>query len=295
MKGIILILLFITSFGVAAQPSLHSDFEDGSLQGWTNTDTTQTLLTVENESDFWYLRKECDGSNSAIGEMAIINSTIHWTGNHWYEPSTGEIDLAQVREIVMRNSNNFDLHIRIGITGSNGFQVVTTTPTIIPAQSGWALYETPGYGVDWLSLYNLTVLNDTSGMTAMEINQHVIDMFEGVIEYRIIHNAQAEYDGEIVNGLLEIDELITIWLLSNEEISNSDFVIFPNPTSDNIHITSKKSEIKSVTIYSSLGKMVLQPKLIPSATIDLSHLTDGIYFLQIESDHGREVHKIVKR
>ena len=226
--------------------------------------------------------------------MAIINTSDEWVGNHWYEPSTGETALAAVHDIIMRNTNNFDIHLRTGITGSNGFQVVTTTPLIVPASSDWTLYEVPHYGVYWLGMTNLTVLNDTSGMTALEIYAGVIEMFEDVIDYRVIHNTDILYNGEVVNGSLEIDAMIAYWLLSTEDRKKGSFAIAPNPTNENLSITSEGTEILNIIIYSPSGKKVLQPEVSASHRIDVSHLSSGFYFVHIESDQGKEFHKIIK-
>jgi hypothetical protein len=294
MKKLILILLLIVNVTLSAQLSLWSDFEDGTLQEWTNTDTSETLLTVENEADFWYLHKECDGSNSAVGEMAIINTSDEWVGNHWYEPSTGETALAAVHDIRMRNTNNYDIHLRTGITGSNGFQVVTTTPLIVPALSDWTTYELPPYGVYWLGMTNLTVLNDTSGMTALEIYANVIEMFEDVIEYRVIHNTDIMHNGEVVSGFLEIDEMVSYWLLSTDDREKRSFALAPNPTNNIFSITSEGPEILAIVIYSPSGKKALQPEVSASQRIDVSHLSSGIYFVHIESEQGKEIHKLIK-
>lgn len=294
MKVLALICIMLGSVNISAQLSLWSDFEDGTLEGWTNTDTSVTMLTVQNEAGFWFLHKECDGSNSAVGEMAIINASDEWAGNHWYEPSTGETALIGLHDIQMRNTNDFPIHIRIGITGSNGFQVVTTEPLVVPALSNWDLYEAPYYGVDWLSLYNLTVLNDTTGMTGMEINAHVIEMFEDVIEYRIIHNNQISYDGEIVNGFLEIDDLFSYWLLSSEETQRKNFVLYPNPASEKIYLSSEGRIINSVTFYTASGQKIALPGFNTASFYDISSLSNGIYFVQIESEKGAETLKFLK-
>ena len=65
--------------------------------------------------------------------MAIINTT-EWAGNYFYIV----IDMMALRtidDIYMKNDNNFDLHLRYGFTGANGYMVVTTDPIIVPALS----------------------------------------------------------------------------------------------------------------------------------------------------------------
>lgn len=294
MKNIILVWVFFVSSHLSAQLSLWSTFEDGTLEEWTNTDTSVTLLSVENEADFWFLHKECDGSNSPVGEMAIINTGDEWTGNHWYEEGSGETVLVIVNDIQMRNINDYDVHIRIGITGSNGYQVVTTTPLIIPALSDWTSYEGPHYGVDWLGMSNLTVLNDTSGIPPLEIYANVIDMFSDVVEYRVIHNNNIAYNGEVVNGFLEIDEMFPLWLLSTNETKKKNVALFPNPAQDLLLLdNSNNIEITSIRVYDVLGRLVLT-KNGDVSQLNVSHLNSGVLFIEIETDQGVLTKKIIK-
>jgi hypothetical protein len=99
------------------------------------------LVNVEpsSTSTGFNLQKVCDGTNSPIGEMTIVNQE-KWVGNYFYGIS-GDEYMINLDFITLRNTNNFDLHIRYGFTGANGYQVVTTEPIIVPALSDWAVYE----------------------------------------------------------------------------------------------------------------------------------------------------------
>lgn len=66
--------------------------------------------------------------------------------------------------------------------------------------------------------------------------------------------------------------------------------VYPNPTINSIHI-KHDSDIKSINIYNSLGQHVLQSK---QASIDVSHLSKGMYFLKIRTTGGTETKKIIK-
>lgn len=74
--------------------------------------------------------------------------------------------------------------------------------------------------------------------------------------------------------------------------------VFPNPTNKSISIVNEEIESKTIRIQNSLGQYILvNPNVTSSneATMDLSHLTNGIYFLVIESAKGEILsRKIVK-
>ena len=88
-----------------------------------------------------------------------------------------------------------------------------------------------------------------------------------------------------------------------EVISSTDYVylnqqieLFPNPTNNEVHITSEELEIRSIKIFDIAGRQVAKEnwKRKSDSPIDLSNLQQGIYNLLIETDQGRVMRKVVK-
>ncbi|EPR72614.1 hypothetical protein ADIWIN_2399 [Winogradskyella psychrotolerans RS-3] len=69
--------------------------------------------------------------------------------------------------------------------------------------------------------------------------------------------------------------------------------IYPNPVSDNLFISKPNSEVLDVVLYDIYGNSVLQQKTI-GESVDVSILTEGIYFIEISSENGRRIQKIIK-
>ncbi|HSD15457.1 MAG TPA: T9SS type A sorting domain-containing protein, partial [Flavobacterium sp.] len=86
--------------------------------------------------------------------------------------------------------------------------------------------------------------------------------------------------------------------LSVSEFKNSTFMAYPNPTNGTVTISSKdmSSLINTVIVTDILGKTV-QTKTInnPTATVDLSDLSSGIYFAKVTSENSESILKIVKQ
>jgi hypothetical protein len=282
-------------FVTATSQQYYTNFEDGTLQGWTNKDGTVDMLTVEANGNGFYLQKVCDGTNTAVGEMTIVN-TENWVGDFFYSPTgqAGDVDMFTPDEIILRNSNNFDLYIRFGYTGSNGYMVVTTDPILVPAQSDWQVYSSPHF-INFPIIHNLTILNDTTGLPFEEIYNNVHDMFADVIEFRIFHNDQIVYDGKLETGTLEVDEIIKYILLATDDQDISKVRLYPNPVKDILSISMPFSEGAILEVYNVLGEKVLIAKLIgDSSSINLSDLESGIYLATIRSKHATTTKKIVK-
>lgn len=83
----------------------------------------------------------------------------------------------------------------------------------------------------------------------------------------------------------------------NERISYLPVSIFPNPTTDNIHLASSESFDKGM-IYSMDGKLVkmMTEQELAFKTIAVSELSNGVYYLHVSSDNGKAyASKFVKK
>jgi hypothetical protein len=75
----------------------------------------------------------------------------------------------------------------------------------------------------------------------------------------------------------------------------TSFIVFPNPFVDNIQIETKN--ISQVAVLNMDGKLIYQNNLnnTDKIIIDLSGLPKGMHVLQVVSDEGMSVEKIIKR
>jgi len=269
-----LILLVFSSFSFSQ--SYYSDFEDGTLQGWTNTDNSTTLLTVDGVSPNLFLQKECDGSNSPVGEMAIIN-TSDWAGSFPLGPFTTLWGF----DLYMKNDNNFDLNIRFGfIGGDDNTKIITPESFLISAFSEW-----------------MYVFIDVSSLdfTVIEGENTIEEIFEDIHEVKIFHNDAISYNGIYTEGILKIDNIGATFLLSNEDEDLSKAKLYPNPVNTIVNLKLPFATNGSITFYNVLGGKVLSTTFSSAATqIDVSELKSGIYLARIQTEKGTIIKKIVK-
>ena len=83
--------------------------------------------------------------------------------------------------------------------------------------------------------------------------------------------------------------------------SISQINLFPNPASNQLTIESSKFKVQSVEVYDVMGKRCLSaltPNPSPggegSASIDVSKLASGIYFVKVKTKEGESAAKFVK-
>lgn len=75
--------------------------------------------------------------------------------------------------------------------------------------------------------------------------------------------------------------------MENQKVALS---IYPNPAKDEVHIQIAET-IQNVTIYTTTGQMVKAQK--QAETLQVSDLSAGIYFMQIETDKGTYIEKLI--
>jgi hypothetical protein len=83
-------------------------------------------------------------------------------------------------------------------------------------------------------------------------------------------------------------------ILGTEEESVSELALYPNPVKNVLNFkVSNNTIINKVSIYNVLGSLVLQSNN-PINSIDVSKLSSGLLFVQLETDQGIVSKKIIK-
>lgn len=81
--------------------------------------------------------------------------------------------------------------------------------------------------------------------------------------------------------------------LSVEEFEKTTFKVYPNPTTENVKIISKSGGF--YRIYSASGKKLDSGVVDKEVHIlSLSNYSSGLYYIELTSDHFREIKKVVK-
>jgi len=96
------------------------------------------------------------------------------------------------------------------------------------------------------------------------------------------------------NGNFSVVSLRAQDVLGNQTYETPQWSVYPNPTSDEIHIDGNIL-ISKVKVFNMLGQLVAE-KVTNSQTnaVDLSHLNSGTYLLEMETEMGIKKQKIIK-
>lgn len=111
----------------------------------------------------------------------------------------------------------------------------------------------------------------------------------------------SSYDKVIIKFVFTSNYGNNIWIdnvnifngpLAIETVEASDLAIFPNPVKDVLNINYDKA-ISQIDVYDVNGKLVKTFTTVGS-TINVSDLSDGIYMLNIQTEEGLVIRRIVK-
>lgn len=83
--------------------------------------------------------------------------------------------------------------------------------------------------------------------------------------------------------------------LNSEDFDTSKIKIYPNPFKDQLQLLSESNLIvEKITIYNSLGQIVYQNATY-AENIDLSNLKSGYYYVELITDQGKKIQKVIKQ
>lgn len=281
--------VFFALLGLSSySQTFYNGFEEGSIEGWSQTDGNTRTMRVSNDV-YNYLSLQFDDD---LSEFALVNrDRDYWVGNYFIETSEGEV-LRTVDDVIIKNTNDFDLHLRYGFKGANGYEVVTTTPIVVKANSDWEAYSNFYYAFfDEQVLDNLTIINDTGDKSWKEVMADIHELFEEVVEFKIFHNSDISFKGAKTSGALMMESVVS-W--GQTEVPSKvlpRLSIFPNPFVDQLQMDSNEL-ISYLKIYNTQGSLILE-RTINNRTqsVDVSFLNSGVYMFEVSFGNGTVLSK----
>ncbi len=98
------------------------------------------------------------------------------------------------------------------------------------------------------------------------------------------------------NGFTDTSDCITVNNVSINETELVGISVYPNPTSDVLHIDKGSNKSLEITITNSAGAIVHQSTSKKQiTTIDMAKMASGMYVVTLKNELGLKVEKVVKR
>jgi hypothetical protein len=188
--------------------------------------------------------------------------------------------------------------------------LVTTTYTITGTDS----LGCPATGLDVVTVLpspnkpSFTQHNDTLISSSKHDNQWYRNdtLLKNDTSQYLIITALGQYYVSVlneVNGCSTTSDTVNISSLTGIgklSINNNQLTIYPNPTSNQLTVESGQLTINEITITNVLGEPVYKKSTArphantnPSLTIDVSYLSDGLYFITATTNTGTVTEKFI--
>ncbi len=100
----------------------------------------------------------------------------------------------------------------------------------------------------------------------------------------------------VINDIQYIDSLrsdVPHVGITENTTSDFDINIYPNPANNNIVVSSNMNDKGIVVITNVLGETVLETNFVAKQTINIEHLSEGVYFVSVQNKNRKSTKKLI--
>lgn len=270
MKKLLLIITMISSFGGFSQV-LSQDFEGGVWPptGWT--------ADTQVASRPWNL---CTLGFTATGQATFIITGTDSAAIGWIAQDNDANLISPSFSLVGYSDAQLDMNVVMGFE----YQIDP-----FPNGDVFVKVSVDG-GTTWDQIW---VEEDYGFYADYDVLPLTLDLTPYVGQANV--KMKVEYVGNDADSA-SVDDIVVSGTLSTNEFLVSQFSITPNPANDFVTFSNTSNlNVKTVTISDMTGKVVriLDASMLDSK-INISDLSSGAYFVNINTDTNKIVKKIIK-
>lgn len=283
---------------------------EGNTLEWATEENDATLIIrklLENEKyKQYFINRFADLLNTTFKEERVLSiieefenlygPEMEENGRRWYNftamPDSWQIDIDRIKTFAINRPEyqrehiieKFDLEgvfdLVINVSNDEHGYVHLNTIDILPSTDGIDVAVYP-----WIGDYFMEV---PVTLKAMAKEGYVFSHWSGV------SNSTEEEITLILNEDSYIKANFIPQSMGVTDNEKQEIVLYPNPTSDKIYITSQ-TLWKNFTIYDMQGKKV-KSGLISNNSINMVELTLGMYYIEMESKDGiKQQVRVIKK
>lgn len=192
-----------------------------------------------------------------------------------------------------------------GVINNVGFVPTSTETYIVKGTNldGCYAYDTVVVIVNAVPLVTITANDTVLTASLVDVDYQWYDCAnnsaingENSQSYTLTQNGSYKVEVTDTNGCVAMSACMTVANLSVKSATElNSFKLSPNPTKGKVTITSLGNETANVVIFNALGKEVSKVGNIQNGSvIDFSAFNNGVYMVQITSNKGTKVQRVVK-
>jgi len=243
------------------------------------------MLTAAVDSFYIYKETNQTGNYIKIGSVAYDDLSIFIDQNSQPQVQSNRYKISLLDSCGLettKSSHHKTMHLTINQGMGNTWNLI------------WEPYE--GFTINTYNIYRGThpdTMTQIGTMAGVNTQYSDINAPSGFVYYQIEIignwcNPSKAYNYSRSN--IATNNPSSIFFSNNEEVL---FNLFPNPAKDAFFI-EPSSDIKAVKIFNVLGQIVTEKYCCFEKGIDINHLKNGLYYIEILSKKGYTNHKIIK-
>ncbi len=234
-----------------------------------------------------------DGESTYFGFKVSANNGIYYA---WLKITRVSSGVVTIDEYAYENTVNTS--ITAGATGGGTGNILVTSISV-QNQGGQSVITTFGGTLQLLATVLPTNATDNSvswsvlnGAAFASVNASglVTAISDGTATLAATAN-----DGSGISGFKTVTVSNQTASITSTEVP--DFSIYPNPTKNQLTISTQLMEVKSVEVIALNGQIMLRTNVNNTAvqTIDISDLETGVYWVKVHAAGGDQyIEKIIK-
>jgi hypothetical protein len=267
--------------------------------------TVTTDLTINQPTTSSQTFEECAGFSVTVGTNTYTTTGVYTDvlTNAAGCDSTVTTDLTINQPTT--SSQTFEECAGFSVTvGTNTYSTTGVYTDVLTNASGCDSTVTTDLTITTIdnatSVTNETITADLSGATYQWLDcDNGNAPISGATSQSFTATSNGNYAVEITdNGCTETSSCVTISSASIANVDvNAQLNVYPNPTNGIVQVTLPETLFGQTILLTNTMGQVLETKIINSTMLDynLQNLSNGIYFIQVQTENGLISKKIVKK
>ncbi len=304
---------------------LHYDGEPASAFGNNNGDIDWNVAAVFRASQVKdYVGMDLTSVEVNIGDGDVTGFNLRvWEMGSYNVPGPGNLIVDQAFTVTPAGWNTIVLDTPVKLNGQDlwvGYNIQAPAGNFVASTDDGSNYNpdgswiatgpgwghlgdgNPDYNLNWNIRAHLTgdaqeawlSTNPDEGVVAPGDTEDVTVTIDAT------NLTSGQYDGTLIirsndlaNDWVEVPVSVAVFVGINENGEHGYVTMYPNPATTSVKLEAN-SNINDVQVYNAVGQLVYSTVINnKTATVDVSSLQNGVYFVKINSELGTTTQKLV--
>lgn len=268
----------------------------GGTYLWSTNETTQSISVIPVSSNYYTVTVSNNGCNALDSVLVNVDNPSADAGADVVVCAGDSVILSATGGISYIWNNGIENNIPFIPTGTTIYTVTSTDINGCTATDNVLITVNPIPPTPVISLSGNILTSNADSLNQWYLNDTLI---AGATDTSYTVSTNGSYYVIVsLNGCdSDTSNIISTTLGFNETALQNDFIIYPNPATNIIHIENllKSGSIVTIEILNIEGQII--NRIIANEkqlSIDISGIARGMYFVKVKTENGMTMKKFVK-